>query len=85
MKRITKIRLFFVVLWCLGLCVFSAASQKQQQWQRMKKASSIIHGDPCDLPFYWLSTDPNHRCADLNFDNEINFFDYAIYLRMKNG
>jgi len=80
-----KVRFFFIVLWTAAFLVFSAHSQKQRQWQRMKKLNSIIVGDPNRLTdeHYWLSTDPNHFCADLNFDKHINFYDYARYLKMK--
>ena len=51
---------------------------KQHQWQRRKKLNSVGY----KAVDYWLSTDPNHRCADLNFDDQINFFDYAVYLKI---
>lgn len=78
-----KVRFFFIVLWTAAFLVFSAHSQKQRQWQRMKKLNSVIVGDPNWLPELWLSDDPNRFYADLNFDERINFIDYAIYLRMK--
>lgn len=52
---------------------------KCRMWQRMKKVDSL---GPIAVG-YWLSTDPNHRAADLNDDKDINFVDYATYLRMK--
>jgi hypothetical protein len=57
--------------------------KKQFQWQKMKKIDSIRRGHPQWLMDYWLSCDPNHFCADLNSDKKINFFDYALYLKMK--
>ena len=49
----------------------------------MKKLNSVIVGDPNRLPELWLSDDPNRFYSDLNFDERINFNDYARYLRMK--
>ncbi len=57
---------------------------KQIQWQKIKKLENIM-SDPGNIGIYWLSTDPNHQCADLNFDGIVNFYDYAEYLKMKQG
>jgi hypothetical protein len=51
---------------------------KQRQWQRRTKLKSVGY----KAVDYWLSTDPNHNCADLNFDGQINFYDYAVFLNI---
>lgn len=56
--------------------------QKQIQYQRLKKFYSVPTNHPHRLPEWWLSTDPNYFCADFNFDNTINFYDYAWYFRL---
>jgi hypothetical protein len=50
---------------------------KQIQWQKASKVKSL---GPKVMD-YWLSSDPNHMAADLNFDSKINFFDYAIFTK----
>ena len=77
--------LIIAVLFVCGVEFMELVSYKQQQWQRAKKLTSIIIGSPDRLHNYWLSNDPNHFCADLNFDGYIDFFDYAEYLRLKSG
>jgi hypothetical protein len=54
---------------------------KQIQWQKLENIMSDLR----NIGIYWLSTDPNHQCADLNFDGIVNFYDYAEYLKMKQG
>lgn len=78
-----NLRILFILLWLSAFLVFSATDQKQKQWQRMKKLNSVIVGDPNWIPLLWLSNDPNKFYADLNFDEQINFVDYATYLRIK--
>ena len=53
---------------------------QQQQWQRQHKVKSLGIAKLANEG-YWLSTDPNKMCCDLNFDGYIDFYDYAIFLR----
>lgn len=65
-------RVAIILLIIVSSCLF-----QQRRWQRAHKLKSV---GPQAIN-YWLSTDPNHFCADLNFDDNINFFDYAVYLK----
>lgn len=73
---------FLVIFAVLSLFEgFEPVKMKQHRWQRASKLSSIIRGSPETLGGYWLSSDPNHFCADLNFDCIVDFRDYSWYLR----
>ena len=65
----------FLVLW-LFFYPFNSndftISEKQRAWQRMVACRGKVTAE------YWLATDPNYMCCDLNLDGIINFIDYAI-------
>ncbi len=58
------------------IIIFSVLQYKSVQLQKYYKLRTYKH----NMVNFWL-TDEN--CADLNFDGLVNFYDYAIYLRLK--
>ncbi len=71
----------FVFIIVLFFSEGSRVRYRQIQWQKAAKLKSVMRGSPETLTDYWLSTDPNHFCADLNCNGIVNFVDYAIYTR----
>ena len=52
-------------------------AEKQLAWQHMIACRGKVTAE------YWLATDPNYMCCDLNLDGIINFIDYAILTQKK--